>query len=245
MVPVLTLAFYALDSKLRGQGALDPAKAFTSVAIISLVAWPANNLLAFFPQAGSMIGIACRIQGYLLEPVREDTRILIESSPGIVETGDRHAGEQDDPSGSHQTRQSIVFDSVSLRPAASAGICLEDISVKMVQGSLNVICGAVGTGKTTLARAILGDVPPEKGTIGISSRRIGYCAQKPWLINASIKSIVCGPTLDHDIDEDWYQTVIDACDLVEDMKHFSNSGSDTVGSRGTTLSGGQRQRVVR
>ncbi|KAK6200636.1 hypothetical protein LQW54_009679 [Pestalotiopsis sp. IQ-011] len=164
---------------------------------------------------------------------------LVEPRNG--ETTDNGAGSQDS---SKKTNIAISFDNVSLKPAASAKTCLEDINIKIPQGSLNVVCGAVGTGKTTLARAMLGDVPPEKGTITVSTKRIGYCAQKPWLINASIKKIICGPIPDSDIDEGWYNTVVHACGLVEDIEHFNKGDKATVGSRGVTLSGGQRQRVA-
>lgn len=174
-----------------------------------------------------------------MEPSREDKRILVEPRNG--ETTENGADSQDS---SKKTNIAISLDNVSLKPAASAKTCLEDINIEIAQGSLNVVCGAVGTGKTTLARAMLGDVPPEKGTITVSTKRIGYCAQKPWLINASIKKIICGPIPDSDIDEEWYNTVVHACGLVEDIEHFNKGDKATVGSRGVTLSGGQRQRVV-
>lgn len=239
------MVFYALNAQLNGQEALDPAKAFTSVAIISLVTTPANNLLAFFPQFGESLGVARRIQGYLLEPDREDKRILIESPlVGRVANGNTRDSEHDGDHAANDTTLSVALDGVSLRPAATASLCLTDITINMVRGSLNVICGAVGTGKTTLARAVLGDVPAENGSISVSSRRIGYCAQKPWLTNASIRSIITGPISETNLDKEWYNTVIDSCGLVEDIEHFSNRDTAAIGSRGVTLSGGQRQRVV-
>jgi ABC-type bacteriocin/lantibiotic exporter with double-glycine peptidase domain len=102
----------------------------------------------------------------------------------------------------------------------------------------------MGTGKTTLARAILGDVTPDSGSIFVSTKSIGYCAQKPWLINASIKTIVCGPAGATEVDGEWYKTVIRACGLEEDIEQLSCGDLEAIGSRGTTLSGGQRQRVV-
>ncbi|KAK6065312.1 hypothetical protein SCUP515_11294 [Seiridium cupressi] len=237
--PVFTLVFYALDARLRGHQALDPSKAFTTVTIISLLTVPANALLATLPQCGAILGNLRRIQSYLLEPSREDKRTML-GTPSTSLTGNTSSD------GNEQTSKhlAIAFQSVSLRPAPAASLCLEDVTIQLAKGSLNVICGAVGTGKTTLAKAILGDVPPETGTIAVSSKRIGYCAQKPWLVNASIKSIVCGPIADSDFDEEWYNKVIDACGLVEDIERSSTGDLATVGSRGVTLSGGQRQRVA-
>jgi ATP-binding cassette subfamily C (CFTR/MRP) protein 1 len=237
------LIFYAVDAHLRGKDSLDPTKAFTSIAIITLVTSPANYLLAVFPQFGSVYGCASRIQKYLLEPSRDDQRILLEGVSGSQEDGQaRENSVSGEPT--MDSSMAVIIDDVVLRPAVAADICLDQVSVQMKKGSLNVICGAVGTGKTTLARAILGDVTPDSGSISISTKRIGYCAQKPWLINASIKTMVCGPASATEIDEAWYKTVIHACGLEEDIEQLSGGDSEAVGSRGANLSGGQRQRVV-
>lgn len=242
----MTLIFYAVDARIRGKDSLDPNKTFTSIAIITLLTAPANMLLALFPQFASVYGCASRIQKYLLEPSRDDNRILLEAHPSLPGPNRNGRDGMNGTNGKPTTDKSLAVnvENVVLRPAAAADICLDGISVQLKKGSLNVICGAVGTGKTTLARAILGDVTPDSGLISVSTRRIGYCAQKPWLINASIKNIVCGPASETEIDEGWYNTVIRACGLEEDIKHLSSGDSEAVGSRGATLSGGQRQRVV-
>jgi ABC-type bacteriocin/lantibiotic exporter with double-glycine peptidase domain len=192
------------------------------------------------PQFGSLLGNARRIQKYLLEPFREDKRTLVESP-----STDPHVADDRHENGLTLKPPAVGLEGVSLRPSPTANVCLEDVTAQMMQGSLNVICGAVGTGKTTLAKAILGDVPPENGSITVTSKRIGYCAQKPWLTNASIKDIICGPDAELEIDEEWYRTVIHACALEEDIQRLSHRESAKIGSRGVTLSGGQRQRVVR
>jgi len=232
-----------VDAHLRGKDSLDPTIAFTSIAIITLVTSPANMLLAVFPQFASVYGCATRIQKYLLEPSRDDKRILLEPDLSVSDlNGNGHAGKNGKPT--IDKSLSVIIEDVVLRPAAAADICLDGLSLQLKKGSLNVICGAVGTGKTTLARAILGDITPDSGSISVSTKRIGYCAQKSWLINASIKMMVCGPAGETEVDEEWYKTVIRACGLEEDIEQLSGGDSEAVGSRGATLSGGQRQRVV-
>jgi len=225
---------------------LDPTTTFTSIAIITLVTQPANMLLALFPQFATVYGCATRIQKYLLEPSRDDKRVVLEPHSSVSGSdGNEHVGENG-VKGKLTTDKSlaVIIEDVVLRPAAAADICLDGLSVQLKKGSLNVICGAVGTGKTTLARAILGDVTLDSGSISVSTKRIGYCAQKPWLINANIKTIVCGPASEIEIDEEWYETVIRGCGLEEDIEQLSGGDSGPIGSRGATLSGGQRQRVV-
>lgn len=235
-----------MDARLRGKDSLDPATAFTSIAIITLVTHPASFLLSFFPQFSSLYGCATRIQKYLLEPSRDDKRVLLSSDFTVSDsTIDADAGTTG-LNGNHTIDQNlaVIFEDVVLRPAATADICLEGLRVRLKKGSLIAICGAVGTGKTTLARAILGDVTPDSGSISVSTKRIGYCAQKPWLTNASIKTMVCGPASETEVDEEWYRTVIHACGLEEDIEQLSGGDSEALGSRGSTLSGGQKQRVV-
>lgn len=221
LTPVVTLTFYALGAHLRGKNSLNPTLAFTSLAIITLVIAPANSLLALFPQFGNLYGCATRIQKYLLEPSRVDSRLSVTD-----------------------TSIAVNLQNVMLRPAVTAAVCLQDVTVQLAPGSLNVICGAVGTGKTTLVRAILGEITPDSGSIAVSTKRVGYCAQKPWLINASIKTIICGPVGEERVDEEWYKTVICACGLQDDIDQRSGGDLEPVGSRGATLSGGQRQRVA-
>ena len=222
---------------------MNPTTVFTSIAIITLVTTPVTKLFAAFPYFASLHGCATRIQGYLLEPSRDDQRILLEPHPRVP---DISINGQPGLNGKATTDKSlsVVIERVVLRPAPAADICLDGISAQLNKGSLTVICGAVGAGKTTLVRAILGDVTPDSGSISVSTKRIGYCAQKPWLINASIKNIVCGPAGDNDVDGEWYKTVIRACALEEDIEQLNSGDQEDVGSRGATLSGGQRQRVV-
>jgi ATP-binding cassette subfamily C (CFTR/MRP) protein 1 len=246
LAPVMTLICYALDAHLRGKDSLDPTTAFTSIAIITLVTMPANMLLALFPQFATVYGCAIRIQKYLLEPSRDDERILLEAHSSVSDSNGNLNTGKNGVNGKVTVDKSlaVIIENVTLRPAAAADICLNSLSVQLKKGSLNVICGAVGTGKTTLARAILGDVTPDSGSISVSTKLIGYCAQKPWLINDSIKTMVCGPAGETEVDEVWYKTVIRACGLEEDIEQLSGGDSEAVGSRGATLSGGQRQRVV-
>ncbi|CEJ87424.1 hypothetical protein VHEMI04411 [[Torrubiella] hemipterigena] len=226
LTPVVTLVAYAVDAHLRGKESLDASTAFTSIAIITLVTIPANVILALVPQFATAYSCAARIQGYLLAPSKDDKRTLLGSPTSTEPT------------------PAIVFTDVSLRPAATADICLKKVNISFKKGSLNVVCGLVGTGKTTLAKAILGEVTADSGTIAVSTKRMGYCAQKPWLINASVRTTVCGTEDEKSIDHEWYKTIIHACGLDEDLKQLSIGDSEAAGSRGVTLSGGQKQRVA-
>jgi ATP-binding cassette subfamily C (CFTR/MRP) protein 1 len=138
-------------------------------------------LLAVFPQFASVYGCATRIQKYLLEPSQQDKRILLEPYSTVSSSSGNGNASKNGMSSNLTVDMSlaVIIEDVVLRPAAVADVCLDGISVQVKKGSLTVICGAVGTGKTTLARAILGDVIPDSGLISVATKRIGYCAVLP------------------------------------------------------------------
>lgn len=239
--PVLTLIGYAIIATVNGSGYLDTKTVFTSIAIVSLVTGPANMVLTLVSLRGAALGSLERIQTYLLEPSRQDKRLgTRESLPKDHESVDEQSHSPSD----RVVAPAISMKSVTTRHALSTETVLRKITLEVQTGWIVMISGAVGTGKTSLARAILGELSPESGTISVSSKRIAFCAQTPWLPNDTIKNIICGPKGNLDIDEQWYEQVISACALEEDLGLLPYGDQSLIGSRGLTLSGGQRQRVV-
>jgi ATP-binding cassette subfamily C (CFTR/MRP) protein 1 len=106
-----------------------------------------------------------------------------------------------------------------------------------------MIAGRIGSGKLTLLKGIFGELPFE-GNIPVTCNKVAYCAQTPWLLDGSIRQDECGFGEESDINEVWYQTIVHACALNEDIESFPNRDESMIGNRGLTLSGGQRQRLV-
>lgn len=80
---------------------------------------------------------------------------------------------------------------------------LTDIDLDIRRGRLTVIVGPVGSGKSTLLMALLGELDLHSGSITWSSgsshvsssgaihqHQVGYVAQKPWLMAASMRDNV-------------------------------------------------------
>lgn len=230
--PAITLIVYAIQAQLRGAKSIDVNMAFTSLAIIDIVSTPANTLLGVLPEAASVIAAFDRIQTYLLSPDREDKREFLDkgSAKGEGDVVDRVA---------------INLDNITIRLASTADPVLKNISAVLKKGNLVAVSGAVGTGKTTLVRALLGDLPPDSGVIQTAYGSIAYCSQTAWLVNGTVKEAICGPPGGDDgLDEEWYKRVVHACDLNEDFDQMPGGDQTVVGSRGIALSGGQKQRVV-
>ncbi|CAK7215532.1 hypothetical protein SBRCBS47491_002513 [Sporothrix bragantina] len=106
---------------------------------------------------------------------------------------------------------------------------------------LTVICGKVGTGKTALLMALLGEMDQRGGTRTIPKETIGYCAQTPWLQSMTVREniLFCLP-----YDEVRYHRVIEACCLLPDFAEFEAGDLSNVGENGIGLSGGQKARVA-
>ena len=59
-------------------------------------------------------------------------------------------------------------------------LTLEDININVPQGSLTAVVGSVGSGKSSLLSAIIGDLIKVSGYIKVG-RSIAYVPQQPWL----------------------------------------------------------------
>lgn len=208
---------------------------FTSVSIIGIVSAPATTLLGVLPHIATVIAAFNRIKKYLVCPDREDRREFLKRryAGGISEAGESLG------------RVAINIADMTICPAPTADPVLKDISAVLKKGKLVVISGAVGTGKTTLCRALLGDLVSDSGVIQTAYGSMAYCSQTAWLIKGTVQGAIRGPPGgDGALDEEWYRRVVHVCDLEEDLSQMPQGDQTVVGSRGITLSGGQRQRVA-
>lgn len=118
---------------------------------------------------------------------------------------------------------------------------LKNINMTVRQGTLSMIVGRVGCGKSSLLKAITGELKLQTGRVILHTQSLAYCDQTPWLQNIPIRDNIAGQSL---LDEKWLATVIRSCALDEDCSAFPQGDRAIVGSGGVALSGGQKQRVV-
>uniref|UniRef100_A0A665W9R8 Uncharacterized protein n=1 Tax=Echeneis naucrates TaxID=173247 RepID=A0A665W9R8_ECHNA len=106
-------------------------------------------------------------------------------------------------------------------------------------GSLVGICGGVGSGKSSLLSALLGQMTLLEGNVAASGG-FAYVSQQAWILNDSLKeNILFG----NEYDQDKYHAVLEACCLLPDLEELPFRDMTEIGERGANLSGGQRQRV--
>uniref|UniRef100_A0A4W6DWB2 ATP-binding cassette, sub-family C (CFTR/MRP), member 10 n=1 Tax=Lates calcarifer TaxID=8187 RepID=A0A4W6DWB2_LATCA len=111
------------------------------------------------------------------------------------------------------------------------------------QGSLVVVVGKVGCGKSSLLAALTGELNRLSGVVYVADREVGFglASQEPWIQHASVRdNILFGK----DYDPTFYQAVIEACALSDDLNVLPNGDRTEVGENGVTLSGGQKARLA-
>ncbi|KAK3084802.1 hypothetical protein FSP39_019339 [Pinctada imbricata] len=120
-------------------------------------------------------------------------------------------------------------------------VYLRNVNLKIPTGKLTLIVGSVGSGKTSLLSAILGEMITVSGKVDVSrGTKIAYVAQKPWLLNKSLRdNILFGQNYTYRR----YSKVIGACALQPDISTLPAGDLTEIGEKGVNLSGGQKQRI--
>jgi len=136
-------------------------------------------------------------------------------------------------------------------PGTERGI--KHMKLRLTRGSLTVITGQIGAGKSTCLRVLLGLLPKESGEIRWNGQlvedpatffvppRCAYTAQIPHLFSDTLKdNILLGlPETDVNLPQAVHMAVLER-DIME-----QEQGLDTqIGTRGVKLSGGQVQRTA-
>jgi ABC-type multidrug transport system fused ATPase/permease subunit len=149
----------------------------------------------------------------------------------------------------------IALENISFRYPTAAVEAVREVSMTIEAGKMVGLVGLSGAGKSTLVNLLTGLMPPESGRILVDGvplgkdnarswlRRIGYVAQAPYILDASLAENVALSRWGEEIDR---ERVLECCrmaalDFVDELEQ----GIDTIlGDRGTRLSGGQAQRVA-
>ena len=116
---------------------------------------------------------------------------------------------------------------------------LRGITLNASIGDLIAITGTVGSGKSSLLTAVLGELPLCKGMISYHGR-VAYAPQIPWVFSGTIReNILFGLPFD----KKKFQRVVDICGLTKDLADLTDGDLTEIGQCGTFLSGGQKARV--
>ncbi|XP_064487300.1 multidrug resistance-associated protein 1-like [Ornithodoros turicata] len=116
---------------------------------------------------------------------------------------------------------------------------LKDIHLTVEKGQLIGVFGLVGSGKSSLLNALLGEMKLTEGIINVSGT-IAYVPQRAWIIHGTIRSNI---TFMKPYERHRYRRITDKCCLQNDFDIMMDKDKTEIGEKGVNLSGGQKQRI--
>ncbi|KAJ7457054.1 multidrug resistance-associated ABC transporter [Mycena latifolia] len=116
---------------------------------------------------------------------------------------------------------------------------LNDLKFSMPRGSFIAIVGRVGSGKSSILQALIGEMRKTAGTVKFGGT-LAYVPQTAWIRNATLRqNVIFG----QEEDEEKFRQIIHACSLEHDLEVLPHGEETEIGERGINLSGGQKARV--
>ncbi|XP_053695519.1 multidrug resistance-associated protein 1 isoform X1 [Sabethes cyaneus] len=213
LVSLVTFATYVMVDE---NNVLNATTAFVSLALFNILRFPLSMLPMLISNLVQTSVSVKRINKFLnqeeLDPdnVQHDEK---QSCPLLIENG--------------------VFS------WGSDETTLKNINMKVEKNQLAAIVGTVGSGKSSVLSALLGEMDKISGRVNTVGR-IAYVSQQAWIQNATLQdNILFGKPMD----AKRYQKVIAACALKPDIEMLPGGDQTEIGEKGINLSGGQKQRV--
>ncbi|KAJ3017793.1 UNVERIFIED_CONTAM: hypothetical protein HDU68_011483 [Siphonaria sp. JEL0065] len=222
MVSFVSFALYSVIS----DEPLTSTKVFVSMSLFNLLQFP----LAMFPSVITAIIDASvsfnRLYTFLMNEELDADAVTYQDEPSFPTPG------------APLVRVSITDASFRWSKDSTAPI-IQNINLQAKDANLVAIVGMVGSGKSSLLSATLGEMYKSSGSVTVCGK-VAYVPQTPWIMNATLReNIVFGGVFE----EDWYNIVIGACGLGPDLEVLPGGDLTEIGERGINLSGGQKQRI--
>lgn len=116
---------------------------------------------------------------------------------------------------------------------------LRNVNISLQKSKLIGIIGPVGSGKSSLLKVILRELPLESGSVRVNGT-VSYANQEPWTFEGTIRqNILFG----QEMDRERYIETIKSCSLNDDFHHLKNGDRTIINEGIVSLSGGQRSGI--
>ncbi|KAJ3231382.1 hypothetical protein HDU78_007733, partial [Chytriomyces hyalinus] len=237
----LLVSFVTLTSLTRFAGVrLDAQTAFTCIALFGQLRYPLAALPDMISNVFKLQVAFTRIEAFLDQPELD----LYEQNCGDANASSSDVEQVGFCSSSfnwHASNSSIDDSGNTLKEENStSSFTLQNMNVTFPIGSLSVICGATGSGKSSLLQALLGEMKRISGDLYRPNGAVSYVAQTAWIQNASVRENI---TFGEPFDLARYNKVVKACALEKDLAVLESGDLTEIGEKGINLSGGQKQRI--
>ncbi|CAL1261487.1 unnamed protein product [Larinioides sclopetarius] len=202
MVSLTSFAtFLLVDSK----NVLDPTKAFVSLTLMDQLRFALFEI----PEALAEL-IQCKIS---LERIR---KFLISENmnPNII--------------GSNPEKgETITMRNANFSWGIGSNPTLMDITLRIRRSSLCAVIGPVGSGKSSLLSALLGEMHKLSGSADLKGS-IAYVPQQAWILNRSLRENIL---LVKHIREEKYRKILDKCCLRPDLEILPAGDATEIGEK--------------
>lgn len=145
-----------------------------------------------------------------------------------AEEVDEHAVERSDSSKPGEDTikvQNADFSWEVTNPGAETN--LSDINLSVKKGQLIAVVGKVGSGKSSLISALLGEMEKLRGAVGVHGQ-VAYVPQQAWIQNMSLQENI---TFGRNFSKYYYTRVVEACALTSDLNMLPQGGSTEIGEK--------------
>lgn len=253
MAPILGFTLYAVVVGPRSGRTLTPSMVYRCLTIFTIFGNAVAALIDGAINLGLSVASLLTIQAFLRDDNRRtDTRTLIptdtpidqDDTPLLPTPEEIHSNPIDLQRFSHGSTPppaTLRLSQASAGWQAHTSSIIQEATMAASSPAIIAVVGPVASGKTTFLQMILGEAQYTAGSVELSTTRIGYCSQTPWLTHGSVRANIVGSG---DFDPAWYNEVIRATALDFDLAAMALGDSTIVGNEGSSLSGGQKKRIA-
>ena len=208
---------------------------------------------------GALVGCSI-LSGRAVQPLAQIAQLLSRLSATKTAYGQLNAMMQQPVEGPAATPLSparfdgkVELRGIEFRYPGAASKTLDGLDLVIPAGQRVGLIGRIGSGKSTIARLILGLYEPQEGLVmidgtdirqydpGVMRSRIGTALQEPVLLSGTVRENI---TLDRaNVDDEELLRVAELSGTHSFMGKLANGYDLVLTDRGEGLSGGQRQSI--
>ena len=244
--PLMAFLIFVLETGGNGRK-FSSSTAFSSISLITILTQPLMSTLQAIPSLFGSLVCFGRVGTFLSAEEQIDYRTLFDSSKekfhATLESNlSKASNEKTIQSSEGPCEEPIVKIRNGSFGYGSEEDVLNNIDITIPRARLTCIIGPVGCGKSTLCRALLGEVRCSTGQVQIlaSSGEMAFCDQTARMRNKSVQGNIVESS---SFQANWYDEVVKAAGILSDIDRMPDGDRTLVGNQGANLSGGQKQRL--